>query len=176
METPERPTEIERLVAHDQIRQLVSRYAIAVDARDLDELVSLFVDDVQVGRDSFGRAALRSSFEQSLSAIGVSILNVGTQAIDLVDADRATGTVYCAGQIQEGETWIHQAIVYRDTYERRNGSWLFVRRRHELFHGIAAPSNPRDQERADWPARSIGRGTMPESLPTWKEFWSNRRA
>ena len=32
----------------------------AVDSRDLDALVALFVDDVQVGRQTFGRAALRA--------------------------------------------------------------------------------------------------------------------
>ena len=32
------------LVAHEEIRQLASRYAVALDARDLDSLVSLFVD------------------------------------------------------------------------------------------------------------------------------------
>lgn len=171
METPGPPSGIELLMAHDQMRQLVSRYAIAVDARDLDTLVGLFVDDVQAGADTFGRDALRRSFQRSLSAIGVSILNVGTQVIDLVDADHATGTVYCAGQIQEGDAWIHQAIVYRDAYERRDGRWLFVRRLHELFHGVAAPTNPLDQEPANWPASSTGRGTAPESFPAWREFW-----
>ena len=58
---------IERLIAHDEIRLLASRYAVAVDSRDLDELVSLFVDDVRVGRDGdgnplVGRDALRESF------------------------------------------------------------------------------------------------------------------
>ena len=38
------------LIAHEEIRQLASRYAIALDSRDLDTLVNLFVDDVQVGR------------------------------------------------------------------------------------------------------------------------------
>ena len=42
MTTPTDP--IEQLLAHDQIRQLVSRYAVAVDSRDLDSLVALFVD------------------------------------------------------------------------------------------------------------------------------------
>ena len=44
---------------HEQIRQLAAHYAVAVDSRDLDTLVGLFVDDVRVGRDTFGRDALR---------------------------------------------------------------------------------------------------------------------
>lgn len=162
---------IARLVAHDEIRQLAARYAVAVDARDLDTLVSLFVTDVRVGRERAGHAALREDFQQSLSAVGVTILNVGTQTIDLVEDDHATGVVYCAGQIQDGDRWIHQAIVYHDTYRREGGQWRFVRRKHELFHGVAASTNPREQPPANWPASAHGVGTAPESFPTWAQFW-----
>src|SRR5262249_40565635 len=40
-------TDLERLLAYEEIRQLAARYALAVDARDLDALVELFVDDVK---------------------------------------------------------------------------------------------------------------------------------
>lgn len=169
------PTDIiERLWAHEQIRQLASHYAVAIDSRDLDLLVSLFIDDVRVGRDTYGRDALKESFEQSLGAIGVSMLNVGTHAIDLVDADHAVGSVYCHGQIQDGERWIHQFILYRDTYERRGGKWYFVRRIHELWYGEQAAASPLELPLAQWPANHDGRGTVPESWPTWNEFWAAR--
>ena len=163
---------LEKLLAHEQIRQLAAHYAVAVDSRDLDALVALFIDDVRVGRDTFGRDALRASFDVSLREIGVSILSVGTHAIDLVDADHATGSVYCHGQIQHGDRWIHQMILYRDTYERRDGDWFFVRRIHELWYGQAADRNPLDQEPANWPTNHDGRGTVPGSWPSWAAFWS----
>lgn len=162
---------IELAVARDQLRDLVSRYAVAVDSRDLDTLVGLFVDDVQVGRADTGRDALRASFRASLSAVGVTILQVGTHVIDVDDADHARGLVYCSGQVQDGDRWIHQSILYRDSYERRDEQWYFVRRVHELFHGVAAPEHPLEQEPANWPERSHGRGTVPESFPTWSTFW-----
>jgi len=164
---------IDRLVAHDEIRLLAARYAVAVDTRDLDTLVALFVPDVRVGRDTTGHEALRASFGASLSAIGVSILHVGTHVIDLVDDDHATGVQYSAGQVEEAGRWVHQSIVYRDTYERRDGRWLFVRRIHELFHGVEAWANPLEQEPADWPERSHGRGTAPGSFPAWGRFWAD---
>jgi ketosteroid isomerase-like protein len=163
---------LERLLAHEEIRQLASRYAVAIDSRDLDALVALFVDDVQVGRSARGRDALRASFDESLRAIGVSILNVGTHVIDLLDEDHATGTVYCHGEIQDGERWIRQAIVYRDTYERRDGAWLFVRRIHELFYGAEVYVNPLGLPPANWPEHHDGRGTLPERWETWREFWN----
>jgi ketosteroid isomerase-like protein len=165
-------TDLERLLAYEEIRQLVSRYALATDARDLDALVGLFVEDVQIGRDTFGRDALRSSFDASLRGIGVSILNVGTHVIDLVDDDHATGHVYCKGEIQDGDRWIHQAILYRDAYERCDGHWYFVRRRHELWYGAEVGVNPLTLAPANWPEHHDGLGTVPEVFPTWKDFWS----
>ena len=164
-------TELERLAAYEAIRQLTARYALAIDSRDLDSLVELFVDDVHVGRDQRGRAALRQAFDTMLRDIGVSILNVGTHAITLVDANHATGVVYCHAQIQDGHRWIDQAIAYTDTYERRDGRWYFVRRVHELFYGVEAPVNPLNLPAADWPAHHDGRGTLPERWETWRRFW-----
>jgi ketosteroid isomerase-like protein len=158
-------------IAYEEIRQLASRYAIALDTRDLDALVALFVDDVRVGRDRRGRDALRANFDEQLRAIGVSILNVGTHRIDLVDDDHATGIVYCHAQIEDGERWIHQQILYRDTYARRDEHWYFVRRVHELFYGEVAATNPLQQPPADWPEHHTGRGTAPQSFPTWDAFW-----
>ena len=161
---------VRRLWAHEQIRQLAARYAVAVDSRDIDALVGLFVDDVRVGRDAHGREALAESFRASLGGIGVSMLHVGTHVIELLDDDHASGSVYCLADVEEDGRMIRQAILYRDTYERRDGRWLFVRRIHELWYGVALDANPLDQPPADWPQRSYGRGTVPESWPTWAAF------
>jgi ketosteroid isomerase-like protein len=164
--------DVARLLAYEEIRQLVARYALATDSRDLDTLVGLFVDDVQVGRDQFGRAALRAAFDGSLRNVGITILNVGTHVIDFADDDHATGHVYCKGEIEAGERWIHQAILYRDTYERRAGHWYFVRRRHDLWYGAEPGANPLVLPPADWPEHHDGIGTVPAVFPTWESFWS----
>ena len=130
-------TALERVVARDEIRQLACRYALAIDSRDIDSLVSLFVPDVRVGR-------------------------------------HASGRVYCRGQIQDGEKWIEQAIQYRDTNEQRDGEWLFVRRVHVLWYGVETAERPLDQEPANWPERHVGRGTVPEDIPSWNAFWRER--
>lgn len=165
-------SDIERVIARDEIRQLAYRYAFALDTRDIDLLVSLFVPDVRVGSGGTGHAALRAFWVESLRAIGVSILFVGNHLIDFDDPGHARGTVYCRGQIQDGETWIEQAILYRDTYERREGRWLFVRRIHELWYGVEAAERPLAQDPANWPARHVGRGTVPDNIATWQAFWA----
>jgi ketosteroid isomerase-like protein len=165
--------DVERLLAYEEIRQLAARYALATDSRDLDTLVGLFVDDVQVGRDRFGRDALREAMDASLRGIGISILNVGTHVIDIVDDDHASGHVYCKGEIQDGDRWIHQAILYRDTYERRDGGWYFVRRRHELWYGAPVGVNPLTLPPANWPEHHDGSGTVPGVFATWQSFWES---
>jgi len=162
MASEELPATVERLLAFEEIRQLASHYAVAVDSRDLDALVELFVDDVRVGRDAFGREALRASFSDSLGAIGISMLNVGTHAIDIVDSNHATGQVYCHGQIQDGDRWIHQFILYR------------VRRIHELWYGEQASTSPLSMAPAEWPKNHDGLGTVPASWPSWTAFWAER--
>jgi len=143
---------VDRLVAEAEIRQLVARYAVATDRRDLDVLVALFVPDVRVGRDVSGRDALRESFDGQLRSVGVTILNVGTHQIDLQGPDDATGHVYCKAEIQDGNRWIHQSIRYDDTYRRVEGRWLFVRRIHRLFYGAEVGENPLTLDPANWPA------------------------
>ena len=166
---------VARLLAYEEIRQLASRYAVAVDRRDLDALVALFVDDVRTGRETFGRESLRAQFDASLSDIGLSILNVGTHQIDLVDDDHATGHVYTKCEVHDRGRWIHQAIRYDDTYERRDGSWLFTRRRHLLFYGAVMDWDPTALEPAEWPASQVGLGSVPFDDPTWAAFWAGRR-
>lgn len=162
---------LERLLAYEEIRQLAARYAVATDARDLDTLVALFVDDVQVGRSLVGRDALKEFFTQSLRDVGVTILNVGTHLIDVDDDDHARGVVYCRGEIQVADRWVIQAIQYRDAYERRDGHWYFVRRRHLLWYGRDVGTNPLGLPPASWPANHTGWGELPEAWPTWGDFW-----
>jgi ketosteroid isomerase-like protein len=166
-------SDVERLVAYEAIRQLVARYAVALDGRDLDTLVSLFVPDVRVGTE-VGRSALRRSFEASLRGIGISILNTGTHVIDLIDDGHATGTLYCKGEIQDASRWIHQAIVYEDQYHRRGDQWYFVRRVHRLFYGADVGANPLGLPPANWPEHHTGWGTLPAAWATWPAFWADR--
>ncbi len=164
---------VDRLLAYEEIRQLVSRYAVATDARDLDALVALFVDDVRVGVDAQGRVVLREFFDRTLREIGTTILNVGTHVIDFVDDDHATGIVYCRGEIQVGNQWVVQAIQYRDDYQRRDGHWYFARRRHLLWYGREVGTSPIGLAPANWPEQHTGTGELPDEWPTWRAFWES---
>jgi ketosteroid isomerase-like protein len=160
------PSPIERVVARDEIRQLVARYAVAMDARDLDTVVALFVDDVRLGRGRQGRDALADDFAHALRAMPLTILNVGTHVIELDDADHARGVVYCRGEMRLGDTWVVQMIQYRDSYERRDGDWLFARRQHLLWYGREVGTSPLGLPPAHWPEHDTGWGE-PETWAPW---------
>lgn len=160
----------DELVAYEQIRQLASRYAVSMNHRDLDALVELFTPDVRVGRDGCGRQALRDNFVEQLRPLGRSILQVTNQVIDLIDADHASGIVGTRAEIELDREWVVQLIEYHDTYERRDGRWLFARRKHLLWYGAPLGTSPVGLSPAHWPASATGRGDLPDSLDSWQRW------
>jgi hypothetical protein len=165
---PDGVSPLEGLIAYEEIRQLVNRYALAVNMRDLDALVELFVDDVQAGDGRTGRAALAELFRVRAGDAEVDVLEVTTHVINLVDAGHATGTVYSRCEMGAPGRWARQSIAYEDIYERRGGTWYFVSRSHQLFYGLEVPERPLDQEPARWPRSPVGRGTLPYDWPSWQ--------
>jgi ketosteroid isomerase-like protein len=161
--------DVERLLAYEEIRQLASRYALAVTCADLDTVIELFVDDVRVTRETSGRAALRDMFA-SMMTERVSVLNIGTHVINLFGPDEAAGTVLCVAEMGDRDRWARQLIAYEDTYARRDGTWYFVRRNHELFYGVETTERPLDQPEAQWPRNQLGRGSLPQGWTSWRAF------
>jgi len=88
---------LERVEAQLAIQQLPARYAVAVDSRNLDDLVALFAVDVDCGRWGQGRDALKRYYasQHVLTGFYRSVHLICGQTVDLVDADHASGTVYC---------------------------------------------------------------------------------
>jgi hypothetical protein len=166
-------SDVERLLAYEEIRQLASRYAVAMDVRDFDTLVGLFVEDYRHWNGEVGRDVLRGVFDEAFRAgMGgrVGFTQIGTHVINLIDADHASGTVYCVSEFGDKERWIRQVIAYEDTYERRDGAWYFVYRDHQLFYGVELDERPLDQPPAEWPKAIVGVGTLPYGWATWRAF------
>jgi hypothetical protein len=160
---------IDRLESAEEIRQLPHRYALAIDTRNLDDLVELFVEDVRVGRDASGRGALRAWFLDALARIGTSIHLVGNHVFDFEDADHATGVVYCREEIDRRHDWGNGYVQYWDRYERRDGRWYFVRRKLHRWFMVDALERPRAG--AGIGDDGLGTGRLPEAWPSWDRFW-----
>lgn len=154
---------------------MASRYAVALSHRNLDALVELFVADVRVGRDDVGRESLKQNMAAQLRDGHRTILQVSNHVIDVADADHASGIVGTRAEIERGDEWVIQVIEYHDTYERRDGRWLFVRRRHHLWYGADMLTRPNVLPEANWPKSQTGKGTLPEMMPSWQAWQSEFR-
>jgi hypothetical protein len=163
---------IGRLEALDQIRQLASRYALAVDTRNMDDLAALFVEDVRVGRDERGRDALKLWYGRSLQRFGASIHVVANHVIDFVSADEATGVVTCHDELEMNGEWHLGKIQYWDTYVRRDGAWYFKRRKLQRWYLVDALDRPSHGGGVNVDPASLKVGQLPDVWPSWDRFWS----
>lgn len=163
-----------RLEAHEEIRQLASRYAAALDRRDVAAMVELFVEDVNVGNGTTGRTALAAWFDEILRPYRTTFHLIGNHVIDVVDDDHATGIVYCRPEHEVGNEWIVMPMQYWDRYEREvDGHWRFRSRRPVVFYAADVLQHPlRVDNRFHFPGNPmIHRAELPEKWESWREFW-----
>lgn len=155
------------------IEQLAVRYAQALDSRDMDALVALFDPEVQVGRDRTGRHALREYFTELMAGFGVSIHLVANHIVDFVDADTATGVVYCRDELGDvdGDGWRVGAIQYWDDYRRADGEWCIARRRLHRWYLVDADEPPRHGKGCN-ATPGFRDGLLPQAYPSWGRFWA----
>jgi hypothetical protein len=169
---------LRRLYDVHRIQQLAIEYAIAMDGRDLERVVGLFVPDVRTAH-GVGRAALGDQLDSAMRTSRLSVMSVSNHLItfDSDDGgadDLARGVVYCRAVADFDGTMVEQLIRYDDRYAVVDGAWKYRTRLHRLWWGVEMAERPLDQPPANWPTHHTGVGTLPDELPSWTEFWSNR--
>ena len=163
---------IDRIESTLAIQQLPVRYALAVDGRDIQGWVDLFVEDVNCGRHGTGRAALAAFIEPAVAGFYRSQHFICGHKIDFTDADNASGVVYCRAEHEDGDHWVVMAILYFDTYERRDGEWFFVRRNERHWYGADIVARPAGPNFSQWPGQpDIPAPKLPDAFPQWRGFW-----
>jgi ketosteroid isomerase-like protein len=165
---------IDRIESTDAIRQLAYGYALAVDARDLDAIVALYVDDVRVGGGRSGRDALRATFDASLRQFAASAHHVTNHLIEFLGMDDATGLVSCRVEHEVGDKWVTASLVYHDRYVRRSGPWLFRGRVQTRLYATAHDDPPIGPDRLRWPGADAADSGFHETLPAWRAFWDDK--
>jgi hypothetical protein len=160
---------VERIEAHLAIQQLPVRYAMAVDARDIDAWVNCFRPDVDMGRHGAGRDALRRYIEPMVRRFYRSVHLICGHRIELVGPDRATGAVYCRAEHEVGEEWIAMAICYFDEYARVDGEWFFSRRRERHWYAADVTRTPQSAGFAGWTGSAAP--ALPGEFASWARFW-----
>ena len=129
------------------LRELVERYAQAVDAKDVDTVVGLFADDgslvshIPPGTDEspleqHGHHQLRRALEAGLARYRATTHMIGGQVVEAA-GDGATGVTVCRAHHlydsrRDGEggnpRMLVMALRYHDRYVRSAGGWRFARR------------------------------------------------
>jgi hypothetical protein len=128
--------ELWELVAREEIRQLVARYAQCADSGRFDELVALFAGDGMLriddraplqGRDAILAFLGDTGRDLAASPASGSIRHhVTTLRIDVSSPAAATGAAYFLVVTDGGpDHWGR----YRDRYVREGQRWLFGERR-----------------------------------------------
>lgn len=169
---------IARLEAIDEIRQLPAKYALALDMRDMDALVSLFPSDVRVGKGSSGREALRSYMDQTLRSpfIGTSH-HIGGHIIEFDSTRQAHGIVYSKNEhetpVEDGpDEWIIMQMMYVDEYIKEGERWFFARRLPLYWYAADLNKPPVGENKMRWPGSAPSEGGFHELFPSYDEFWA----
>jgi hypothetical protein len=163
---------LDRMESLAAIQQLAYRYALALDSRDMDMMVSLFTPDVRVGREERGRDALRAWFVKTLSEPKVSVHFVGNHVIDFDDADHAHGIVYCHDELgRPNGGWDEGMLQYWDTYVRVDGEWCFDRRKFLRWYMVDALDRPAHGAGVGAGHDSLTTQQLPDAFESWRRFW-----
>ena len=173
---------ITRLEALDAIRQLPAKYALALDMRDMDAMVSLFPADVRVGKQASGREALRAYMDTTLRApfTGTSH-HIGGHIIEFDDADHAHGVVYSKNEHETPvaggqDEWVIMQMMYFDDYVRADGPdgprWYFARRLPLYWYASDLNKPPVGPDKMRWPGSDATEGNFHKLFPSYAEFWA----
>ncbi|KHK89130.1 nuclear transport factor 2 family protein [Novosphingobium malaysiense] len=166
---------IARMEAVEEIRQLPAKYAVCLDQRDYDALVNLFVDDIGVPGKRRGRQALKAWYCDTVRGGGSKSTAhlVGNHIIEFENDDLATGLVYSRNQLETGERWMVEMMVYLDRYARVDGRWFFQRRTPFFLYQCPMDAIPLDEFKITWGDGPPAQENFHAAFPSWQEFWSD---
>jgi uncharacterized protein (TIGR02246 family) len=164
---------IDRLESLDAIRQLAAKYALTLDMRDLDMMVTLFPEDIRVGKAGSGRQALRAYMDGTLrSPFTGTSHHVGGHIIEFDDPDHAHGICYSKNEHETGAEWVIMQMMYADDYVRQDGCWYFARRLPLYWYAADLNQPPVGANKMRWPGTDWVEGNFHKLFPSFAEFWA----
>ena len=173
---------LRRLEDRVEIHELIARYGLVMDDRNMADMPGLFTPDVAIRSgdgvmNTVGLEAVVAMFRGRFTVLGPSnhISHDKIIAFDEQDPDRATGMVLSHAEMHRRGQPMITAIRYQDAYRREGGRWRFAERVLRFFYyvptaqyldalgpGLALRNRAYDNPvAADWP----------ENLPTWKQYY-----
>ncbi len=167
---------VERLEVRAELQDLVTKYCIRVDDRDLDGVAELFTPGGSFGHQSdpgvVGRDAIRAHYRERLTGLVYSYHFSHNQLIEWTGGDEATGVVNAHAEMAFPGELVIAALRYDDTYRRDDGVWRFARRRLSFFYFLPATelvAGDYVERRKRWPEPAID-ADLPDTLDTYQRF------
>jgi hypothetical protein len=140
---------ITKLEDREAIRNLCSRYSLAVDDHDFDALGALFAPDALYGwinqpPQASGQPAVKELLRGRIGPSGPSFHVNHDMIVDWDENDptRATGTVFCHAEVNPAGRQLIGAIRYRDSYVKLDGKWLFAERYLSFLYFVPIEDYP----------------------------------
>lgn len=128
---------LEAVEADIAIRNLVARYAMIMDDRDVDAIPALFTRDARVTSgdgvmDARGRDYLVDFYEGRFALLGAT--HHFTHGMEIAIDGPTTAHGRISGAAEVFRNGVHQlvALRYEDKYEREDGAWR-IAHRHMMY-------------------------------------------
>lgn len=132
---------IRALEDRDEIRELSTRYGLAMDERDVAEVRRIFTDDATLrSKDGVfaaeGLDAIIETYEDRWASLGPTfhVAHGQVLTLDPQNQDRATGRVTAHAEVVRDGTTMVAAVVYEDVYRRVDGAWRIADRNMGYFY------------------------------------------
>jgi hypothetical protein len=126
-----------------EIHDLLSRYSIAIDARDIDTIASLFSVSAEVGFEEDhdygdsgedGRAIVKAFYIRRMDVYDFMFHYFHGNTLTFTGPDSASGIVIAHTEGAVNGQGILAGIHYHDDYVRENGKWLFLKRKYDFLY------------------------------------------
>ena len=160
---------VERIEAQLAIQQLPIRYAMAVDARDIDAWVNCFRPDVNMGRHGTGRDALRRYIEPQVRRFYRSVHQICGHRIELVSAGLGHRRGLLPRRARGRRPVDRDGDLLLRRVRRVDGEWFFSRRRERHWYAADVIQTPQSAGFAGWDGSS--EPALPGEFGSWARFW-----
>jgi ketosteroid isomerase-like protein len=154
------------------VRELVARYALAIDDRDWGTLRALFTADAVVAgaaEEVSGRDAVVDYLARRMALVGPTAHSPHAHVVDWGAPGEATGTVSAHAEQAVDGTALVLAFRYSDVYRRgEDGRWRFRSRALRFLYALPAVDYP-DVWRDRLPLRMPGLPPARPQIGPWAD-------
>jgi hypothetical protein len=152
------------------IQDLVWRYALAIDSKDVALVAQLFSGTSSFGRWGDGPEGAAAYYRVIWRRFRRSIHSISNVVLTPVDEQHLRGIVYCRSE-RELPTigWEVQQFAYFDDYVLEDGAWRFLRRNPRFWYrDSGGVRHDGEDARDDAPK---GAPHLPGDWNAWSRYW-----